>query len=393
MYFSWAITEEENPFQAGKELATKANAYLSYRKASVGVVFSTVHLAKESLLKGIKSTLGKVKLVGCSGEGIISPYGIKKFGAGLLLLSLEEENFSLEGIEFKNLDDDKSNGEKLAWSLLKNLRSSQRELFILFSSLFYRDEFIEGIKIVLGRSFPILGGVAVTELVKKESIQFLNENLFREGIGGLLLGGKIRVSWGYFHGLKPLGKPRIITKASGNLLEEIEGRPAKYIYKEYLDLDLEKLTPNQKFQVSSLYPLGFYLENEEEYLLRTPIDVNSQGALLCQGNIPKVKELRLMIGTKETLLSASSQAAQEANKPLKENRKFFIIFESSSRNKVLGRANEREIQIFKKIWGEQTGFLGILTLGEFAPLKSLRAKGETLLHNQTVTILGIGDVS
>jgi len=86
-----------------------------------------------------------------------------------------------------------------------------------------------------------------------------------------------------------------------------------------------------------------------------------------------------------------TQAAQEAKSSLQDRViKGALVFESISRNKLLGRLTEKELSRIKEVLGD-VPLLGICTYGEHAPLKSLEHYGETYFHNETVAILAIGE--
>lgn len=147
-------------------------------------------------------------------------------------------------------------------------------------------------------------------------------------------------------------------------------------------------------QISILYPLGIYLAGEEEYLLRNVLRIDTDGGIVCQGDIPEGSEIRIMMGTQESALSAAKQAAWEAKNALKEAHiQGAIIFESVSRINLLGYRVNEEINIIKSILGEDTPLIGVCTFGEQAPLRSLEYHGESHFHNETVAILTIGERS
>jgi hypothetical protein len=98
-----------------------------------------------------------------------------------------------------------------------------------------------------------------------------------------------------------------------------------------------------------------------------------------------------MIGTKESCLSATHQALYEmkqglAGKPIN----FVFVFDSISRYILLGRQANSELEIIKEELGKDTPIIGIYTYGEQAPLKAINYQGRSYLHNQTITILGLG---
>jgi len=217
-------------------------------------------------------------------------------------------------------------------------------------------------------------------------------------IGVLLGGGKINFGMGIKHGWKPLGKPRKVTLSKGNIVFEIDEQPAVKLYEEYLALGLSELKKQLK-HISILYPLGIYLPGEDEYLLRNIVSVENNGALRFQGDVPEDSLVRLMIGTKESCLSATRQATAETKMGLygpifnvakKEIKYFVLVFDSISRYMLLRREATKEVEIIKEAFGKDTPIIGLYTYGEQAPLKAINYRGRAYFHNQTITILAIG---
>lgn len=167
--------------------------------------------------------------------------------------------------------------------------------------------------------------------------------------------------------------------------------PAVEIYKNYFKKSVEEIK-SLLMRISILYPLGIYLSDEEEYLLRNIIRIDPDGGLVCQGDIPEGSEIRIMMGTQESALQAAKQAAQEAKHAIKNSPLLgAIIFESASRIILLGHRVNEEINIIKNILGKDTPFIGVCTFGEQAPLRSLEYHGESHFHNETVAILTMGE--
>ena len=195
---------------------------------------------------------------------------------------------------------------------------------------------------------------------------------------------------GIKHGWKPLGKPHHVTRSRGNIVYEIDGAPAVKLYEDYLACDLNTLRKELK-RISILYPIGVYLPGEEEYILRNILAIEDNGSLIFQGNVPEEDLIRLMIGTKESCLSAVYQALDEAKKGLFGRMgKFVFIFDSASRYILLGRQADKELEIIKKGLDKDTSIIGLYTYGEQAPLRAINYQGRAYFHNQTITILAMG---
>lgn len=388
------FSTKKDPFEAARNASAQALEQILPKAPNLIIVFSSIHFISKYLLEGIYSVFQKnTTVLGCSGSGIITNSGIYKYGLTIMAIYSESIKFDTGLIREVNKNNPRESGENFARQVLKKLGNKTREIcFILSDGLIEKgSELLLGIKDVLGRSFPIIGGSAGDNLRFSKTYQYFNKEILNNALIGIILSGEGIFGYSLRHGWQPLGRPHTVTWSNGNIIKEIEDRPAVEIYETYFGKNLDEIKALFS-QISILYPLGIYLSDEEEYLLRNPIRVDSKGALICQGDIPQGSQIKLMMGTKESALQAAKQAVWEAKNALKNVPVLAaIVFESVSRIKLLGyRANE-ELNIIKNILGSDVPLIGVCTFGEQAPLKSLGYHGESRFHNETITILLIGE--
>jgi hypothetical protein len=309
-----------------------------------------------------------------------------------MLVSTKKIKFGMGAAHDVNTKGARAAGEEFAHQALKNLGTTQRDLALIFSDGMIENgsDLLRGIKDAVGLSFPIFGGCSADNLRFSKTYQYYNNELSSNSIIGAIFSGENLFGIGLRHGWKPLGKPHTITEVKGNIIKKIEGKPAVEIYQEYFSKSREEIEKNL-VRMSIYYPLGLYVPGESEYLLRNVLRVDKEGGLVCQGDASEGSDVRLMMGTKEWALDAATEAAQEAKSALQDKTiKGALIFESISRNKLLGRLTENELSRIKEVLGD-VPILGICTYGEQAPLKSLEHYGETYFHNETLAILTIGE--
>ncbi len=387
------LSTENDTLQAAQAAVRQARANIAAEKIDLAIVFSSIEFAHPSFLKTITSLLGQVTIVGCTGLGIISNEGIFKHGLVIMLLSLPEGvYFNTACVKDISAKSTASAGKELGEKLLYGFKNIRRDLSVIFSDGLLRDEsgLLYGLQQRLGMSFPLAGASASDNLAFKKTYLYFNGEILSDAACGLLWGGKLNFGLGIKHGWRPLGKPRYVTKSSGNIVYEIDDVPAATIYKEYFASDLTKLRKELK-RISILYPIGIYLAGEEEYLLRNILSIEDNGALVFQSDVPEGSPVRLMIGTKESCLAATSQAIDEVKNGLRGRTSDFVfIFDSASRYILLGRHANKELEIIKERLGKDTPIIGIYTYGEQAPLKSVNYQGRAYFHNQTIAILGMG---
>jgi len=387
------LSTEKDTLQAAQAAARQAKSNIHAEKINLAIVFSSAEFAHSTVLKTISSLLGPIPMVGCSSLGIISSQGIFIHGIIILLLGLPEGIYIntayVKEVSQKSII---NAGEELGEKLLYGFKNIKRDLSVVFFGGLIKDEsgFFFGLQERLGRSFPLAGASASDSLSFKRSYLYFDGQIYNDTVCAILWGGKLNFGLGVKHGWKPLGKPRYVTKSSGNTVYEIDAAPAVNIYKEYFVYDLNKLRRELK-RISVLYPIGIHLVGEEEYLLRNILSIEDDGALVCQGNVPEGSPVRLMIGTKESCLAATLQAVDEVKKGLQGKPcNFALVFDSVSRYILLGRQANKELEIIKERLGKDTPVVGVYTFGEQASLKSINYRGKAYFHNQTISILGLG---
>lgn len=392
MWVGVGSSRKIDAFQAGKEAALLARSQAQHPDLDLVIVFASASFEQEELLKGIKSIVSEVPIVGCSSAGEITSQGCWRKSVAVMVIKSDELQFAT-GLGKDVGKDTRAAGYAVAKKAIE-VASEDRRVFIIFPDGLSGNgqDLIRGAQEILGVSFPIVGGSAGDDFLFQKTYQYYNDRPYVDSVIGLLFLGDIAIGIGARHGWRPLGRPRKVTRAKSNVLKEIDGEPAVGIYKEYFDKEMDGLHKEFLSRVAIKYPLGMLVPGEEEYLMRNVLQANTDGSLVCVAEVPEGTEVRLMIGTKETALEAAKLAAQEALVGMKDAQiKFAIVFDSVSRAKLLWGNAKREIEIIKKVLGEDVPLIGFYTYGEQAPLKSTRYAGQSYFHNESIVILTIGE--
>lgn len=397
------LSTEKNPVFAAQEALRIASANIYKEKVSLAIVFSSIDFSSLGLLKTLSISLERrVPIIGSSGAAIIANQGVFKHGVVVMLLSFPEGvYFNTACVRDIKIKGAQNAGKELGERLLAGFPAAARHLSVILSDGLIEEgsNLIYGLQERLGRSFPLIGASASDNLRFLKTHLYFNQEILSDAAAGILWGGKLHFGLGIKHGWKPLGKPRTVTKARGNIVYEIDGQPAARVYEEYLARSITELQKEVK-RISVLYPIGLYLAGEEEYLLRNILAIDDAGALRLQGDVPEGTQIRLMIGTKESCLAATQQAVDEAKAGLLSPsvyfkkgemlKNFVLVFDSVSRYILLRREAEKELEIIKEGLGKDTAIIGLYTYGEQAPLRAISYRGQAYFHNQTIAVLAIG---
>lgn len=173
----------------------------------------------------------------------------------------------------------------------------------------------------------------------------------------------------YINGWKPLGKEMEITKARGNILEEIEGVSAFETYRRYL-----KIENDDTFLFNTLeFPYTISYHGVE--ILRHPQQCLEDGSLVMASDVERAGKIRLAYGDPVTIMENVFQNVQEISR---EEPDVISIFSCAGRKAFWG---DEEIGNETRAFQNIAPSAGFYTLSEF-----LRTGEYVNQHNLTLVI-------
>ena len=195
-------------------------------------------------------------------------------------------------------------------------------------------------------------------------------------------GDSLQVGFGSMGGWDPFGPERIITKATDNVLFELDDKPALDIYKQYLG-DKAKELPS----AGLLFPLNLRLKNadgSEDQVVRTILGVDEAAkSMTFAGTMPEGVSAQLMKANFDRLVGGAAGAATII-KEVKANADLAILISCVGRKLVLKERIEEETEAIREVFGPKTALAGFYSYGEISPLTP--TTNQCQLHNQTMTI-------
>jgi hypothetical protein len=184
-----------------------------------------------------------IRIFGATSSGEFIDGDITNGGIAVLLMDINPANFEIILHDYR---------DKESEAVAKEMTSKAKEKFknpcIILSASFYArgesesllgDQLIRIIESVAGNETTVWGGRAGDDFVFDESVVFTNQLSTKKGIIMLVLDGdKIIVKGEAASGQKPVGTEKVITKAIGNWVYEIDNKPAAEMVLKYLGLNL-----------------------------------------------------------------------------------------------------------------------------------------------------------
>ncbi len=167
---------------------------------------------------------------------------------------------------------------------------------------------------------------------------------------------------GVKHGHHPLSRALTATKTKGNVLYEIDNRPAGEIWKEETAevarkkaIEVEELeTPAEFAQFYTNYTLGLATGKEGEYKIRWPSGINEDGSLIFTCDIAEGAVFRIMDGSNlENQIKAAEDAVviakRNAEKAGYSDFAGVIVFDCAVRQLMLGDRFSEAVDLCKKV--------------------------------------------
>jgi hypothetical protein len=201
-------------------------------------------------------------------------------------------------------------------------------------------------------------------------------------------GDQVRLGSGSKGGWDKFGPERLVTKSKGNVLYELDGRPALQLYKEYLGDRATGLPAT-----GLLFPLAIRTSRlDGKILVRTILAVDeATQSMTFAGDIPEGVFAQLMRANFDRLIQGASDAASltanDHGDRHSESPTFSIAISCVGRRLVLGERTEEETEAILEILPKGSRQIGFYSYGEISPY----ASGVCDLHNQTMTLTTIAE--
>jgi hypothetical protein len=337
-------------------------------------------LKKEEHIDYIRSLYPLSHIVGCSTSGEICQEIV--LNSSIVCTAVWFENTQIEVAEqhINTMEDSFMVGERLAEILDKDRLV---HVMILSEGLNINgSELTKGINNRLIDRIPVTGGLAGDQASFSETLIVNN----RAGEDNLVLAigfysEHLSVGYGSMGGWDSFGVDREVTRSKGNILYELDGKPALDLYKLYLGTHAADLPAS-----ALLFPLSLRLVHSETSLVRTVLSVNeADGSMVFAGDIPQGEYVRLMKANTDRLIDGANDAAEMSLTSLRNSDPdLAILISCVGRKLVLKQRVEEELESVREVIGNNTAITGFYSYGEISPIKPFDQHCE--LHNQTMTI-------
>ena len=390
----------------GRRAATQALSQLGKYKPSLAIVFACPELDLAAIQKGILEVIGECPLIGTSTAGEIAN-GLVAHGVVVAVIASPHLKVSVGMGTDVSRNFEKAVNEALAESKaakyfnpmhplhqMLHISTSKRPrvspvLAIMFSAGATKSRvcFSHDIHTMLRKGsanrIPIFGGSSGDYFRFEATYQMANQRISSDSIVLAFIESDILFGLGMAHGFSPTTKRALITKASGHIVHELDGRPAAEVCSELLGIPRKQLGNDAIW--FSRYPFGA-TDLYGNSILQVPEQILDDGSIQF-GPIMKTDQvITLMSGTKNDMRDAGLSAYNKAilqgglRKPA-----FALMFSCALRMRLMGKDKRGEINsVLRKT---RIPIAGFYTFGE----QGITDDGLPIYANQSVSTLVFSD--
>jgi hypothetical protein len=245
---------------------------------------------------------------------------------------------------------------------------------------------VNGSELVRGLLGAVPPGVTISGGLAADAARFHSTWVLRDGhpaagcVVAVGIEGPVVVTTGSQGGWDTFGPERRVTRASGNVLYELDGRPALELYSEYLGELAAELPAS-----ALLFPLAVRIGGDEsEPIVRTVLGVDEQAqSMTFAGDVPQGCLARLMRANHERLIRGARDAAVSARAAMRgDGPALALAISCVGRRLVLKQRIDEETEATLGEMPKGSSQIGFYSYGEISPSGPYACD----LHNQTMTL-------
>jgi hypothetical protein len=374
------MSRHHNPNLAGREAAEQALQKAGVDRPDFVVMFGSIGYDQHSLVRVVREATGGAPLTGCSVEGTIDGDEADESNFSVLVTVISSDELRWHNKLATGLSaDPRAVGKRVAKDLLPHLSADTIGLFVFPDGLTYDiDNFFAGLEgdLPSERFLPIWGGGAGNNLnLGKPTYQYCDDEVVSDAISYALLSGEARPAWAIGHSLIPIGGERIVTRSKGNVIYEIDGKPAAEVLKEYLPEDaLTEDSDWLRYAIS--LALSFrapsYMKDEEYIVRGVPQLSLTDGSITVQTEVQEGTSIWFSSRDKEKITTGFDRMAAQIKEQLDGAQPELVFqFECVTRGKLMFREQEKLqlLRRFRQSVGPDVPWVGFYTIGEIAPVE------------------------
>jgi hypothetical protein len=378
-------SEEADADAAVAEILQQCKSRLDGTVPKAGLLFAAIDFDHQTLLCEIARTFPGMELIGCTTDGeISSELGFREDSATLILFASDTVDITA-GVG-RGLSGDVAGACRSAVEAAKAKTNKPPRLCIATPEGMTAEghSVTATLQHAVGHDIPLFGALAGDQWRLKSTSQFYGTEVLSDSIPVLLLCGELHFSYGVATGWRQVGEVGRVTRATGAVVHEIDGKPAIDFYRKYLG-------PGTK--PTAEVPLAILNTGDASEYLRASWGVveETTGAVTFLATVPEGARVRLTLATRDEILTGcgESLAIAKSNLPAGAQPAAALFFSCAARKVLLGTRTQEEIRLIRGVLGDLVPICGFYGYGEISP--NMGDPTGTKYHNESFVTLLIAD--
>lgn len=365
-YLSAASTPEEaaNELLSGKIKQNEA--------FDLGLLFSSTRDSAKikDIASRLKAKLAIRNLMGCTSAGIVGSHNEieHRMATTLILAKLPEVKivpFVMAQAQLEGLSTQED------WHNFFEVHPGERPIFIILPDPFMFDihAFVNGLNQAYPNC-PVVGGLASAAESAGENTLILNQEEWNEGVVGVVLTGNVRVETVVSQGCRPIDETFIVTKAEGNLIYSLAGKP----FIEVLQYVLQRLPTADQTLVQEAVFVGIAMNEythqfkRGDFLIRGLMGIDQEtGAGVIADYIQPGQTVQFHLRDAATAREDLNELLMSHHAVATQKPKGALVFCCNGRGESLFREKDHDIKVIQKYLGPLPA-AGFFCAGEIGPV-------------------------
>jgi hypothetical protein len=324
---------------------------------------------------------GGATSAGMTGKGLFGPDG--PMDEGCVAMAFTTQVSAAVAVAEDASEDLRTAGQACTAEAIEKLGAEPDLILLLIDST--RGDIadtVSGAYAAAGPAVPLAGGAA-GGLGKRH---FHNGRTTTDSIVAVAVRSEGPTGMGNAQTCKTRGTPSILTRSNGQLVEEIDGRPAEEVYLEQLGFAGVAFDDDEFESMAITHPIA-QPELHGDFRLRHVLGRNEQGAIILGTGIPESAVIEFTeLDYDELVASGAASVHAAIGKLGGTDPKAALVFDCAGRRRALHEGIPEEVEAITTALGSPTPpVIGLYTHGEVARLRG--AKGD---RNHAVVTVAFG---
>jgi hypothetical protein len=348
------------------------------------IVFSSIYADFKNFVKQLKGFFPTIPVLGATsggGQFINGDFSTKDFVVGVIG---SEDDVEVDSLIIKNL---KQTGEDSIKKTFSRFYTKSGEVYskglknytvLLMSDAFSidGDTLVNVIREHAGLQALLAGGLAGDDFKMEKTYVMYEDEVYTDALCALAIFSKKSIGIGVKHGGIAFPEKLMITKCKGNILYELNNKPALDVWKEILNSNGVEVNQENPLLTLVLYELGIP-SIESEMTVRAPLQLLDDGGIAFAGKLPAGRKIKIMKMTENNMLKGAVDSVKEAISSIDGQAGGGILFSCAARLNSLDDYKKEVDEISKTM---NAPLIGFNTYGEIG-----RKRGKFVgFHNTTL---------